>query len=83
MKKLKTILIILVLTGMLFTLAGCTVYTVESSAETAKQFILVSDETGFDVVCHKKTKVMYAISNYGVVTLLVDAEGKPLLYEEE
>ena len=80
MKKLKIVLIILILTSMLFILAGC---TVESSAEIAKQFILVSDESGFDVVCHKKTKVMYAISNYGVVTLLVDADGERLLYEED
>ena len=37
------------------------------------------------VVCHKETKVMYAVSSYGpgagVFTLLVDSVGQPMLYE--
>lgn len=39
------------------------------------------------VVYHKETKVMYVVSrssaSNGIFTLLVDAEGKPLLYEGE
>lgn len=38
------------------------------------------------VVYHKETKVMYAISssgdNYGNFTLLVNADGSPMLWEE-
>lgn len=84
MKYVKIILIILVLLSMLFILVGC---TTTSNAETQRQFIEVSDEGYFKIVYHKKTKVMYSVSNvaynFGNLTLLVDAEGKPLLYEED
>ena len=50
-------------------------------------FEIVSEEEIFDVIYHKKTKVMYTVSNSnanrGNLTLLVDADGKPLLYEGE
>lgn len=51
------------------------------------RFALVSSEPDFNIYYDKKTKVMYAISdspyNRGNVVLLVDADGKPLLYEGE
>ena len=38
------------------------------------------------IVYHKETKVMYAVScgsyNYGNLTVLVDADGKPMLWED-
>lgn len=81
MKKLKLIILVIVLISSLFILSGCT----SSIAETEKQFILISEESTFDIYYHKKTKVMYAVSDYnynkGNLTVLVDAEGKPLLYE--
>ena len=52
-----------------------------------KRFAFVSDEIYFLIYYDKKTKVMYAVSssqyNRGNVVLLVDADGKPLLYEGE
>ena len=55
--------------------------------ESERQFEYVSTEFDFKVIYHKKTKIMYAVSSgyytYGNLTVLVDAEGKPLLYEEE
>ena len=52
-----------------------------------KRFAFVSDEIYFLTYYDKKTKVMYAVSNSqynrGNVVLLVDADGKPLLYEGE
>ena len=52
-----------------------------------KRFALVSDEIYFHIYYDRKTKVMYAVScsqyNRGNVVLLVDADGKPLLYEGE
>lgn len=33
------------------------------------------------VVYHKTTKVMYIISHDGIATVMVDAEGKPLLWK--
>lgn len=51
------------------------------------RFALVSSEPHFKIYYDKKTKVMYAVSdsqyNRGNVVLLVDADGKPLLYEGE
>lgn len=79
----KVILGILVLVIMLFVLAGC---TNESTVDNSR-FVKINSEEDFDILYDKKTKVEYAMStgpyNYGTVTLLVDAEGKPLLYEGE
>jgi len=52
-------------------------------------FEYVSSEMGnhFAVVYDKKTKVMYAMNNEGyttgVLTMLVNADGSPRLWEEE
>ena len=50
------------------------------------RFILVQDEYDLEIYCDKKTKVMYLVKSVyrgGGITLLVDADGKPLLYEGE
>lgn len=56
-------------------------------AKIDKRFRFVSDEIYFLIYYDKETKVMYAVSssqyNRGNVVLLVDADGKPLLYEGE
>lgn len=80
----RKIILIIISIAMLFCLCGC---TNESVAETEKRFITISKEDTFDIVYDKETKVIYAKSwsayNYGVLTVLVNAEGKPLLYEEK
>lgn len=47
--------------------------------------ILHTDRRGWAIAYHYETKVMYVISNtsynVGVFTVMVDADGKPLLYE--
>lgn len=57
------------------------------SEDGASMFVLVERARDWYVVYHKNTKVMYAVSagtrNYGMFTLLVDADGKPMLYEEK
>ena len=82
MKYIKKIIMILVVIGMLFILTGC---TNNSVAEEEKRFQRISNEGNFYVVYDKKTKVMYSVSNsyynFGIMTLLVNSEGKPLLYE--
>ena len=83
------------LTGLIIGLAllmnGCTCnvsdVVVVTESETPETFIEIDDGgSGFHIVYHTETKVMYAVSdsgnNYGTVTLLVDADGKPLLWEE-
>lgn len=80
---MEKIIISLILTVMLAMLTGC----VDSAAETEKRFVEISDEGTFYICYDKKTKVEYAVSNgyynCGTLMVLVDAEGKPLLYEGE
>ena len=79
MKYIKIILISIV---MMFCLAGCT----SSVAEVENRFIRIYSND-ISVYYDKETKVEYAIKNNGhggtSLTLLVDSEGKPLLYEGE
>lgn len=82
---MKKIIISLILTVMLAMLTGCA----DSVAETEKRFVKISNEGAFGVSVYydKQTKVEYAMKNNGnggtSLSLLVDAEGKPLLYEGE
>lgn len=84
-RLIKYISIIILIVIMLVILCGCT--NSISKAETEEAFVKISDEGSFDIYYHKKTKVMYVVSDgfysWGVATLLVNAEGKPLLYEEK
>lgn len=65
-------------------LVGCSANTI--SSENQHRFFVLSNETTIDfcVVYDRTTGVEYAVSrggyNRGAVTLLVDAEGKPLIY---
>lgn len=53
-------------------------------AAEEKRFVGIKYRPGyFQIVYDKQTKVEYAISKDGIFTLLVDADGKPLLYEGE
>ena len=50
-------------------------------------FYVIENVVGkpYMIVCHKDTKVMYAVSTFGagagVFSLLVNPDGKPMLYE--
>lgn len=65
-------------------LTGCSIKTESDSA----RFVCIGGG-GYDfkIVYDRTTGVEYAVSdgvyNRGVVTLLVDADGKPLIYEGE
>lgn len=54
---------------------------------TDNRFVIIEDEGYFRIVYDVETKVEYVISNgtynRGTFTLLVDEDGKPLLYGEE
>ena len=80
MKHSKKILVALLL-GIVC-LAGCSVNT--NSSEKRRRFFVLSREGVFDIVYDRTTGVEYALSrgayNSGTLTLLVDAEGKPLIY---
>lgn len=85
MKKLVPVLAIF---SLAFTLAGCGTNPSESTAVEGEssRFVTVEESSVWDVVYDKETLVMYAVSdgynNYGTFTMLVNADGTPLLYEE-
>lgn len=86
MKKVIGIILIIVIS--LFILTGCTSEATETT--TKYRFKEIIDDGAYEVVCDTETKVLYLQScrgsgyqGYGGLTVLVDAEGKPLLYEGE
>lgn len=91
MKKILVIMLIMVL--VLGLLAGCSSTTIETEGEhkesssKTSMFIEVEQTNSWKVVYHRDTKVMYVIScgnyNWGTFCLLVDADGKPLLWDAE
>lgn len=81
-RKLAYILIL----SMLL-LSGCQkVESVDDNNKDTSMFVEVEQTGYWKIVYHKETKVMYAVScgsyNYGNLTVLVDADGKPMLWED-
>lgn len=70
-------------------LSGCAVKTVGKVGTVQKDdtsmFIEVEQTGVWKVVYHKETKVMYVVStgayNFGTFTLLVNADGTPMIWE--
>ena len=87
MRKLLICIVAVLLSCLLCSCKGmATVEKQNAEAEEQKSmFICVEKTEIWKIVYHKETKVMYAVScgvqNYGTFTLLVDADGKPLLWE--
>ena len=86
MKKTWIIVITILIVGILmFSIAACTSVETESKPNTS-MFIQVERTYEWRVVYHRDTKVMYAVSdsdcNHGTFTLLVDADGTPMLWED-
>lgn len=81
-KKLIAILII----GMLSLAACAKVESVNDNKNETSMFVEVESTSSWKVVYHKETKVMYIVSwssyNYGDFTLLVNADGSPMLWKE-
>lgn len=82
-KKLITILIV----GMLSLTACAKVESVNDNKQNeTSMFVAVETTSVWKVVYHKETKVMYTVSyggySSGNFTLLVNADGSPMLWEE-
>lgn len=89
-KILLTIILCLLLTAFSFTACGnSTVNATDSNNNyNGNMFTRVRSGLGdFYVVYDNETKVMYAVSNgdynKGVLTMLVNADGTPKIYEGE
>lgn len=77
--------ILLIITAMTILLAtGCA--KVENKNEQVSRFIRVENTSSWEIVVDKETGVMYAVSDgtysRGIFTLLVDADGKPLIWDK-
>lgn len=81
-KILKISILVIMMVAGLVILTGCG----NTSVADNRRFVKINEEGCFAIYYDSKTKVQYAISasayNYGNVTVLVDRDGKPLLYEE-
>lgn len=73
-------------------LTGCGARMVKESdmknqGTDVSMFVVLEVGSDYKIVYHRKTKVMYAISwsgySRGTFTVMLDADGKPLLYKEE
>ena len=79
----------LIVTSIVLTFAGCASTTASAKeiddTDDGNTFILVDADYHCWVVYHKDTKVMYAVSrapnNIGTYTLLVNADGTPMVWE--
>lgn len=83
----KIIVLFLCLISMV-SLVGCDQQYVETEITSSNSmFVKVESSSSWDVVYHKDTKVMYVVSrggdNCGNFTLMVDEDGKPLLWQGE
>lgn len=77
----------LCLAALILLLTGCTRTTIEEGAQTTSAFVAVEDNGLFAVVYDRETRVMYSVSKYGagsgIMTLLVNADGTPKLWEAD
>ena len=86
---MRTKIFVLVILTFCLLLTGCGA-KMESAADldanNESMFVLIEKTAYYKIVYHRDTKVMYAISyggyNTGNFTVMLDPNGKPLLYQE-
>lgn len=87
MKKATAILLIMLMLTGCGTSAENTLKSENKEPVNVSRFVTVEDMWSWRVVADRETGVMYAVSmgtyNIGTFTLLVDREGKPLIWEGE
>lgn len=84
MKKIIVTLVLIACVGM----TSCNQSKVvrhEDIDSNVSMFVEVERSADWQIVYHRDTKVMYAVSdgdyNHGTFTLLVDENGSPMIYE--
>lgn len=92
-KYIINVIAILLLTLLVFILVftSCYANSAENDSnyrnDNASMFVYVEHGDAWNVVYNKYTKVMYAVSYggraYGIFTLLVNADGSPMIYDEK
>lgn len=82
MKKMGLVLFTVL---MIVALSACALNQTENLVVDGQpsMFVKVEDGPSWNVYYHSETKVMYVASNRGNFTVLVNADGTPMLYEGE
>ena len=85
---MKTKLFILLLISICLIGCGQSSHDYEKAREPQNNSMFIVAEnnmwaSSYLVVYHKNTKVMYTKSENGVFTLLVDADGRPMIWKGE
>lgn len=84
MKYAHIVLMVLLIIAMIFSLQGCG--GAEADEQDKGPFVVVYKNENYDVLRHADTGVMYVMSrssyNRGNFTLIVDSDGKPLVYKD-
>lgn len=86
MKKIKLSIAIALLATVL---SGCGERTIQKEQDSSYEtyFVRISSESGGSIVYDSRTGVQYWRSegayNCGTLTVLIDADGKPLIYKGE
>lgn len=93
MKQILCITFTICLCGLflILNITGCASHSDEtasiSNEESTVSFVIVEKELVngyfYKIAYHKDTKVMYVLGQYNDFTVMLDAEGKPLLWEVE
>ena len=83
---MKRLIVIALVAVMMLSLSACATKRERETIKGETSRMVYVEETGaYCIVYDKYTKVMYAVSNsgynFGNFTLLVNADGDPLLYE--
>ena len=81
----RMMLALLIVGVFAVSLCSCSYTTVTSASnDGTSMFVLLETTPHWDVVYHKNTKVMYAVSSYGtgsgVFTVLLNSDGTPMIY---
>ena len=87
----KTFVVFMMIVAMAFGLIGIGCHDDSQSKELesvdGSSFLIVEDGVSYDIVYHKETKVMYVVSNgqYNrrTFTVMVNADGTPMIYKED
>jgi hypothetical protein len=85
-KKMRKILCLVIATLLMLTFTGCSNIPVDMDTEDCDpSFVIVEQELlkgyYYTIAYHKETKVMYVLGQYNDFTVMLDTEGKPLLWE--
>lgn len=85
---MKKIICLCLVVLLVFIFTGCSgMDSKDEKHNVSSMFVIIEHDVNYGypytVVYHKGTKVMYALDQYSHFTVMVDAEGKPLLYSED